>query len=995
MLAGEGKSDWESLPNSIEGSKFDLCLGARTEEQGPELKLVYNADLFSTARITELLAQYQRLLEQVVKNPAQRLEDFSLVTPAATTILPNASQPLRTHQERSLLHPFGRQVQRVPEQTAVMDRATRWTYRELNARSNQLAHWLCAHGVRKGDVVAIYAHRSAALVWALLGVWKAGAAFLILDPRYPATRLAERIHLAKPRAWLQLVEADTLPETLEEAALSCHCHLVLPSANQADACQPLTRQSTQTPQVGLGPDDLAYVVFTSGTTGAAKGILGTHRPLSHFCQWHGDTFGLKETDRFSLLSGLSHDSLLRDIFTPLTLGATLCIPEAKDWTVPGGLTTWLAHERISVVHLTPALGQWLSEGNSNRIESLRCAFFGGDQLTRRDVTRFRELAPAATCVNFYGTTETPQAMSYFVVPPASAAARTCVPIGRGIGDVQLLVLNAAGQLAGVGELGEIHVRTPYLTLGYLDDATLTASRFVTNPATQDSQDRLYKTGDLGRFLPDGQVELAGRADQQVKLRGFRIELGEIEAALAKHPALSQVIVVRREDTPGDARLVAYGVPREQGTISTNDWREFLTPQLPDYMIPSAFMTVARLPLTPNGKIDRRALPNPGWRSQPSPESSAELPSLLEARLITLWENVLGRSGISVKDNFFDLGGHSLLAVRLFAQIEKALGTRLPLATLFEAQTIERLAEAMRQQGWRCASLIPIQPNGPRPPLFCVHEISGEVLCYRALANHLGPDQPLYGLQARGLDGSESPLVRIADMATRYLEEIRELQPHGPYYLAGASFGGLVTYEMASRLHEQGEEVRLAALFDTNSRGYYESLPTLTACQYQLDTLRRRILYNLRQAVFGGTAFWREKVHSLRRRVRRSLWRLACRFTVNRGGALPRGLWNVRQANALAAQNYAPRPYPGRLTLFRARQQYIERLPEPTLGWGRLALGGVDILDAPGAHATVLQEPHVSVVAAFLRKCLDEAVAAKPSAVAPTSDKGPSPVKAAA
>ena len=997
MLSFEDRPelDLETLRLSAGGSKFDLTLYVREQEQRTDLKLVYNADLFSAARMAELLAQYERLLEQLVKNPAQRIGDVSLVTPPAAGVLPNPAQPFQRVTGNSFLDLFSRQVRRVPEQTAVVDKTARWTYRELEAHSNRLANWLRAQGVRTEDVVAIYAHRSVALVWAMLGAWKAGAAFLILDPRYPATRLAERIHLAKPRAWLQLVEADTLPEPVEEAVLSCPSHLVLPPASHIEACKPLACFPAKAPKTSLGPNDLAYVVFTSGTTGAPKGILGTHGPLSHFFQWHGETFGLKATDRFSLLSGLGHDPLLRDVFTPLGLGATLCIPDPDEFALAGRLTASLARERITVAHLTPALGQWLGEGTSTKIDSLRYAFFGGDQLTRREIERFHELAPAAQCVNFYGTTETPQAMGYFVVPAASAAARDPLPIGQGIGGAQLLVLNAAGQLAGVGELGEIHIRTPYLTRGYLNDPALTQARFVINPATTDQGDRLYRTGDLGRYLPDGQVELAGRADQQVKLHGWRLELGEIEAALAKHPAIRQAVVVLRRDTLGDPRLVAYWVQQGQVTPPASELREFLAPQLPDYMRPGAFVLVPRVPLTPNGKVDRAALPNPDLCLSEAQRPVIVPPSLLEARLITLWEKVLGRSGIGVKDNFFELGGHSLLAVRLFSQIEEILSTRLPLATLLEAPTVESLAAVLRQRGWRCSSLIPIQPHGARPPLFCLHQLNGEVLCYRDLASHLGTNQPLYGLQARGLDGSSPPLVRVEEMASHYLNEMREFQPRGPYYLAGSSFGGLVAYEMACQLVEQGEEISLLALFDTNSRGYIP--PALTACRQQLGTLQRRILFNLKQVLLGRKrlAFWREKGRSLSRRARRHLWRLAYAFMMRQGRSLPRALWNIAQANALAAQNYSPRPYPGRLTLFRASQQYIERVPEPTLGWGRLALGGVDTFEVPGGHATVIQDPHVALLAPLLQKCLDEAVAAKPCATEPLTDKGPPPVRAAA
>ncbi|MGH7829278.1 MAG: AMP-binding protein, partial [Candidatus Binatia bacterium] len=444
--------------------------------------------------------------------------------------------------------------------------------------------------------------------------------------------------------WIQIEAAGSLSDTLEEfiTTLPCRRRLVLDRELTGMNSGALAGYPASDPEVAVEPDDLAYVAFTSGTTGTPKAIQGTHRPLSHFLRWHCEMFDLKETDRFSMLSGLSHDPLLRDIFAPLWLGATLCVPDADDIS-PDRLADWLNQMEITVSHLTPAMGELLTSDTEtirHQNASLRYVFFGGDVLTRQHVAGVRRLAPAATCVNFYGATETPQAMGRFVVPDqgnsaydsAPASSKEILPLGQGIEDVQLLVLNASQGLAGVGELGEICVRTPYLAKGYLEDHALTSERFIPNPFTQRPGDRIYRTGDLGRYLPDGTVEFAGRNDRQVKIRGFRVEVEEVEAALGQHPSVRDTVVLAGEDVGGGPsatlgtgkRLVAYVVANQDPPPSISELRRFLKEKLPDYMVPSAFVTLNALPLTPNGKVDRRALPVPN-PARPDVEEASVIP----------------------------------------------------------------------------------------------------------------------------------------------------------------------------------------------------------------------------------------------------------------------------------------------------------------------------------------------------------------------------------
>ena len=898
--------------------------------------------------------------------------------------LPNPTQPLNCEWEGTVHSHFSEFAKRVPQKLAVIDAKVAWNYAELDANSNQLANYLFENGIQSQDIVAIYSHRSAALVWAILGVLKAGAAFVILDPAYPASRLINCLDIAQPRAWLQIETAGELPDALDEfvKTLSCCCSLVLSqSAIAVDGL--LSGYSKNDPMVTVEPDNLLYIAFTSGSTGIPKGILGTHRPLSHFIKWHSQKFGFNESDRFSLLSGLAHDPLLRDIFTPLCLGATLCIPSQKDIKTPGKLADWMQEQQVSITHLTPPMAQLItnltptSRTANGDLTSLRYAFFGGDRLKKHDVHRLRTLAPHVTCVNFYGATETPQAMGYFIVPDSDESVdqgeptnlNEGIPVGQGIQDVQLLVLNAQ-QLVEMGEVGEIYVRTPYLAKGYIGDQQLTQDRYITNPYTNTISDRLYKTGDLGRYLPDGNVECLGRIDNQVKIRGFRIEVGEIEAVLRKHPNLRETVVIAREDDLGNKRLVAYVVCE---VIPLSELRQLIKDKLPDYMVPSAFVRLEALPLTPNGKIDRHSLPAPDTVRTELEETFVAPRTDLELQLTKIWEKVLGIQPIGIKDNFFELGGHSLLAIRLLTEIEKSFGKNLPLVTFFEAQTVEQLAIVLDKedsQPWQ--TLVMMQPGTTKPPLFCIHAVWGNVFFYQKLVQYLGKNQPVYGLQAQGLDGKKPPLTSLTEMAAHYIQEIHTVQPNGPYHIGGFSFGGLLAFEIARQLQSQGQRIAMLAIFDTPAPGYHHvqasesedsKLSQLLGRSFfhvgklfklsikeQLTYLWERIWWHMKEGKLNfGYKFYL-------RYIMRSLQELR--------------LLEISAANHQARDGYVAQAIPCQLTLFQATERPAGFDNEPGLGWGQLAKGGVECYKIPGMHADMMEEPQVKIVAEKLQYCLN-------------------------
>ncbi len=947
-------------------SKFDLTLYVTEQQQGIKLELVYNADLFVPERMLEMLNQFHHLLVQIAETPQQNISSLSLVTSKAELLLPNPQQPLSVQSEIAVHTKFSQQAQRVPQNLAVVDAQVAWTYAELEELSNQLAHYLLANNLQSQDVVAIYGQRSALLVVAILGVLKAGGAFVILDPAYPTSRLIDCLEPVQPQAWLQIASDSQVPTALCEYVDSfCDCCLTISDDSILATLQSYPKSD---PQVTMEPDNLAYIAFTSGSTGKPKGVKGSHRPLSHFMQWHQKTFGLCESDKFSMLSGLSHDPLLRDIFTPLSLGATLCIPQQEEIETLGQLADWMRVMRISVAHLTPAMAQLLTAKTESQTTDLRYVFFAGDVLTQQDVTKICHFAPQVTCVNFYGATETPQAMGYFVISEDCGVGnvKETIPLGRGIEDVQLLVLTHTLQLAGIGEVGEIYIRTPYLSSGYIGNESITQERFIVNPFTKIATDRLYKTGDLGRYLSNGNIEFCDRIDNQVKIRGFRIELGEIEAVLSQYPSVQEVVVLLREDILGDKQLVAYVVLKEKQISTANELRQFLTEKLPGYMIPASFVMLEALPLTPNGKLNRVALPAPEVEKKTCVAPRNEL----ERELVEIWEQVLGIQPVGVRDNFFELGGHSLLAVKLFAQIEQKFIKKLPLAALFQSGTVEAIAKILSQckeeelVRWSC--LVPIQPKGFKPPLFCIHPLGGEILCYYSLAQHLGLDRPFYGVQPQGIDGKLPFLTKIEDMAALYLREIQSIQPKGPYFLSGYSLGGIIAYEMAQQLYLQGEEIGMLAMLDTCLPGYSNRLPFFKRMLVHFSNLLEQGPAYLWHK-FGGWTEWTQ--HNITNKYLEYL-RISAPLPEN---DLHEALMD---ASVQAVKEYTFKKYSGQMTLLRTSDKHRDQEKgagvqyDPQFGWGDIVTGEIDVHLVPGSHLTLFEESHVKVLAAKLKNCLE-------------------------
>ena len=542
-------------------------------------------------------------------------------------------------------------------------------------------------GVAAGKVVAIVTDREPVLVVAMLATLRLGAAFAVVDAAYPSARVRASLAAAEPAITLLIGGAQALAGELGTEGEV----LELPSAPQALAnlLAGLVDES-----INSAGEGLAYLTFTSGTTGRPKCIATEHAPLPHFVDWHCSTFQFSAGDRFSMLSGLSHDPLLRDIFTPLSLGATLCVPAPSMVKDPSALFGWLAAEKISVCHLTPGLGQVIAAGADGRtLPHLRYLFWGGDVLRLSQARELSQVAPRVRHVNFYGTTETPQAVGFHVVEPFDDATNPgearALPLGQGIADTQILVLTPERTRANLGTVGEIGVRTRYLSVGYYRDASASRERYVVNPATDDSTDRIYLTGDLGCFNADGSVQFRGRADDQIKVRGYRVELGEVDQALRRLPNVQSVCVLNRPRASGEAQIVAYVVASSGAQLTAALLAQRLRAQLPEHMVPAHHVLVAQLPLLPNGKIDRAAL-----RALPLFEAPARDPrrpwTRREQEIAAIWTDILGTADIDPNESFYDLGGDSLTALRVIVRMRAAGLDDATCKKLLQGQSIAQI-----------------------------------------------------------------------------------------------------------------------------------------------------------------------------------------------------------------------------------------------------------------------------------------------------------------
>jgi amino acid adenylation domain-containing protein len=931
-------------PNSEDAkNNLDLACAVVPDGEGLTIRFDYATDLFDASTIRRMLESFRAILETALIHPDQRLSVLPLLgaTEAHRILIEwNSTEAIRP-ADQCIHQLFEGQVERAPDAVAVRHGGEKLTYRELNVEANRLAHYLRGVGAGPDIPVGICLLPSLSLVVALLAVMKAGGACLPLDPGYPAERLQFMLDDAQVPV---LLTSEALRAQLERPGTAIVC---IDSQRAA-----IAKESRDNPACDINPANLAYVIYTSGSTGKPRGVLLTHAGLANHNLASIKLYDLKPGDRVLQFSSISFDIAIEEIWPALLTGASLILRPANFSLAVADFLHCADQEGITVFDLPTAywheLVHGLSEGAGTLPKSLRLVIVGGEKASAPLLRTWRtQVTSGVRWINTYGPTEASVIATAY--EPAAGEVPDPLPIGKPIDNVRTYILDRNLQPVPVGVPGELHIGGLGVARGYLNRPELTTEKFVSDAFCIHPGARLYKTGDLVRYLPSGDIEFLGRRDFQVKIRGFRVELGEIEAALARHSEVREAVVIAREEGLNGKRLVAYLVSLPGSTPAPSELRSYLKRQLPDYMVPSDFVLLDELPLTPNGKIDRSALPAPS-AEQTSAGDYAPPSDAVESQLVGMWEEILGRRPIGIRDNFFELGGHSLLAVRLMRRIDRGFGRTVPLAALFEAPTIEQFAAILRQpQSTLGTSLIvPIQPKGSRPPFFCVHGLGGAVLRFQELARHMAPDQPFYGIQPQGINGDKPVLESVEEMAACYIGEMRKFQSEGPYYIGGYSFGGLVAFEMARQLHSNGQEIGLLALLDTYP-GKAKSKAVLLSTLLALPREQQ-------------SAYVARKLKKYRRGLRR---RFDALF-------LPKPLKLVHKTLARAEAMYQPEVYYGAATWFRASEKALRGLDDPQSDWATWAAAGVETHEIDGDHGAIMKAPMVGVLAQQLRASLEKA-----------------------
>jgi amino acid adenylation domain-containing protein len=966
---------------------------------------------------------------------------------------------------------FEQQVERDPDAIAVVFNEQRLSYRELNQRANQIAHYLRRLGVGPDRLVGVCLQRSPEMVAGLLGVWKAGGAYVPLDPSYPQERLSFMVEDAAVQVLLTEKRCEHLFSPAHEKTVCL------------DSDWPTIAQESQSNLDSRStPSNLAYVMYTSGSTGTPKGAMILQSGLVNYLTWAIKTYGVKAGGAVPVHSSISFDLTVTSLYTPLLAGARVELL-AEDAAAQSLLTALKRQKGRSLVKITPAHLELLSQqlAPDEAADMTNVFVIGGENLLAEKLKLWREFAPATRLINEYGPTETVVGCCVYEVQAGDPSSGS-VPIGRPIDNTQLYVLDADLKPVPLGETGELYIGGAGVARGYWNRPELTEERFLPDPFSGAPGSRLYKSGDLARYRADGILEYLGRVDNQVKVRGYRIELGEIEAALASHPAVQSCAVLAREDEPGNRQLVGYVIPAKNLSLASGELRAFLERRLPTYMVPAHFVILGSLPLTPNGKVDRKALPAPSNQSVAFSASVvashtraekalvaiwaelfkvdavsvndnffdlgghslmvfkalsrirevfevdlpvqdffenptiAEIAKLLpntedstienipvttimdaprtgaEKALAAIWAELLKVDAVSVNDNFFDLGGHSLMVFKALSRIREVFDVDLPVQDFFENPTIAEIAKLLpntedsttaikgmeRLQGQKENKqqvLIQVRPGTfARPPFFCVHASDGIAIGMWPLAMAMDVDLPFYSLQGKGLDGSE-PFDSVEEAARYYLDEIRKVQTHGPYYLGGYCFGGAVAFEMARMLEQSGEPVASLILIDSYNPAYLRFNPTGEMVLRLLKFFIRRARQHSQKILTLPPSAWFRYLDGcfkamfihFQRSIKKMTKGEQGRITFDSdptsveieqaaGTSLEAILRRLIKVGPALLRKFVPKPYGGGAVVYRVNERSDDPFEDYFLGWEPVIRGGMESFEIEATHEDILRDP---------------------------------------
>jgi amino acid adenylation domain-containing protein len=943
---------------------FDLTLLSMENADGLYCAFEYSTELFDDTTIARMAKHFEMLASAIVANPDLPIAVLPMMPPAEIRQIEEWNRTATDYPREATIHQlFEEQVARTPDAIAVISAAADGTsqavtYAELDRRATQTARALRAKGVTRGSRVGICVERSVEAFVAIIAVLKAGGAYVPLDPTYPDARLSFMLRDAD----LALLVAESSRPALKFTG----------PLHRVDSWAPNEDGAALSPN-WVTADDLAYLMYTSGSTGTPKAVCVPHRAVVRLVRGANyATFGANEV--LLAAAPMSFDASTLEIWGALLNGGKVVLPPPGPLSL-SQIARSIRADRITTLWLTAGLFHQMVENHLDDLALVPQLLAGGDVLSVSHVNRLLAAPGVRVVINGYGPTENTTFTTCYRAQSGEQLSRT-VPIGRPISNTSVHVLDKHMRRVPIGVAGELYAGGDGLATGYWRRDDLTNEKFVPNPFGGSA--RLYRTGDMVRYRPDGNIEFIGRVDTQVKLRGFRIELDEISAVVRAHPGVRDAVVTIYDSPSAGKTLACYLVASRAGDDVTVAVREHVARELPDYMVPTSFTLLETLPLTVNGKVDRNALPAPSM-SRAASEERCPPRSALETQLASIWEHVLGVQDVSIRDNFFDLGGHSLLAMKLFSRLEKVFGT-LPVSMLFQAPTIEQMAQRLAQDGHQqpWSSLVLMKPTGTRPPLFLVPGVTGNVLTCTKLASALSADQPVYGLQSVGLDGRERPLDSIGDIAGHFLKEIMRVQPEGKYHLAGLCMGGAVAYEIAQRLRRDGREVATLVMVDTWTGN------VVGADMFNAHDLLRPVGF-----VWGRVREGLREIRSLSLRQQiKEIWRkttvaarLLDRSTTDKAEIRTEYQQHlVEEANRCAMVNYKPEPYDGHVTYVAAEGRMPLGGNDPRLEWTRLATAHTIHRMAGTSTGRLLKEPLVGTLANYLNESLQDAKNSAPASL---------------
>lgn len=925
------------------------------------IHIAYETAKFESITINQILSNFNVLLESIVKNPSGKISELSILTEEEKNKIlvewnnTNHDFP----KDKCVFNLFEEQAEKTPDKIAAeLDNKT-LTYRELNEKSNQVAKYLMRLGVGPDVMVGICIERSFEMLTGLLGILKAGGAYVPLDSSFPLERLAFMIEDTNAPVLLTKENfADKFPKS--------KARVVLMDKDEKE----ILKESKNNPGQNVSPSNLAYVIYTSGSTGKPKGVLMKHEALTNLLHWQIAGQEFESGLRVLQFTTLSFDVSFQEIFSTWYSGGTLVMMKEEDRKDLSKVLKIIKDKKVQRIFLPfialQEIAEVFSSSNEKSLE-LKEVMTAGEQLqnTPAIINLFNSLNNFVF-TNQYGPAEA-HVVTSFKLSGDTKDWMKLPPIGKPIFNTQMYVLDTSLKPVPEGVTGDLYIGGKGLVRGYHNRDELTKEKFIDNPffvINKNFSKKIYKTGDIARYLRDGNLEYIGRSDNQIKMRGFRIELGEIETILGEYPGMKNVAVIAKEFNPGDKRLVAYIVSNEANSPKAGELRKYLKEKLPEYMIPTDFKILKEMPLTPTGKVNHLALPAPESIRINESSNYAEPKETLELQLVKIWEKVLGVKPIGIKDNFFELGGHSLLALRVFGYTEKLTGRKLALSTLFNSPTIEQLASILKDEGWTppWKSLVAVKPGGSKLPFFCVPPGAGTALHFQDMVKYIPNDQPFYVLESVGLDGKEKPHDNIEEMAAHYIKEIQSLQPDGPYLLGGRCFGGRVVFEMAQQLTKLGQKAALVAIFDTWPP-FVEPPPTHIPQERDFKHFVTRSVHHFKKGELGKVA-WKYSSN----KFLKLKWKIQNKLEWVFSDERKRLFKKIMLLHFNAQDKYIAKKYPGKITLIECatfKAEYRE-------GWKNLAEGGFETYVVPDTnHKTIVKEPKLKFFAEKLNYVLEK------------------------